>query len=203
MSEHNPEATDELLNKTLYLQLRSRFGDVRVVHAGEKVEKKPKPVWDSRLGRIVTRWEIDRVAMGGGSEHFMVRCFTGETLVMTPDGDRPIRELVGTPTLLIPNARAVGNWKQVEVRSFGVQPVVTLHLKRRRNRKTIRVTKDHRWVVSGRIGLYSMKTTEQLVRGDKLASCFARSLAAYGVKAPNVSVVGVAQGFVFGDGSCP
>ena len=119
----------------------------------------------------------------------------------TPHGDVPIRDLVGTSTLLIPNAKGLGSWKEVEVRSFGRQPLRTIHLRRGRAYKMIRATPGHRWVVSGRTGLYRTVTTRELAPGDKLANCHTRTMASYGAKAPRVSAVGVTQGFTFGDGS--
>jgi DNA primase len=58
-------------------------------------------------------------------------------------------------------------------------------------------------VEGGRNGLYSLRLTRQLQAGDRLASCFARKLAAFGDRCPSPSAVGVSQGFTFGDGSHP
>jgi hypothetical protein len=135
------------------------------------------------------------------AEYYRVCCFAPETLVATPVGDIPIKELVGTATLLVPNKKGLGHWRPVEVRSFGCQPLLTVRLRRRNTEKIIRATPDHRWVISGRIGLYSQKVTAALKHGDQLASCFHRNLASYGDRKPTLSAIGVAQGFTFGDGS--
>src|ERR1019366_8663469 len=75
-------------------------------------------------------------------------CFSGDTMVITPEGDKPLRDLVGTAMLLVPsnNNGSPGNfgtWKEVEVRSFGEQPLMTLELHRGNAKKTVRVTAEH------------------------------------------------------------
>jgi hypothetical protein len=180
-----------VLNPGLYRLLRQLFGAVSISNQGEGFH-----------GNVVRSAASGRynLTVRSAGEYYRVNCFAGETLVTTPIGDRPIAELVGTTTLLVPNKKGLGHWKTAEVRCFGDQHVVTLHLRRRRQIKTLRVTLDHRWLVRGRKG-YVHKLTSELVSGDYLSSCFARNLASYGTYAPALSVVAVAQGFTFGDGS--
>jgi hypothetical protein len=168
------------------------FGEVKIVHDDEEMDF-----------AVIEDWETGRkrldVHLPG--EYYVINCLAAETLVVTSEGDRPICDLVGRATLLVPNAKGLGNWREVEVRAFGRQRLWALHLRRGRVTKTIRVTADHRWLVSGRLGLYRQTTTRDLQPGERLPSCFARTLASYGDKAPAPSAVGIMQGFTFGDGS--
>lgn len=183
-----------VLNPTLYKLLTRRVGSVITCNEGQPASR-PRPVIRGD-GSPATRYS----ELG---EYYRVNCFAPETPVATPSGDVPIKDLVGRATLLVPNKKGLGAWKEVEVRGFGRQPLLTLTLKRKRAVKTIRATPDHRWLVSGRNGIYSLRLTRQLQPGDRLASCFARKLAAFGDRCPSPSAVGVAQGFTFGDGSHP
>ena len=137
-------------------------------------------------------------------------CFAGETLVMTPEGDMPIRALVGIATLLVPDmrTRSTGTWQDVRVRSHGQSKVLTVRLRRGRAEKTIRATPDHRWIVRvkhQRVGTRieyrdaSQPTATALLKpGDRLAGCSKHNVALVAT----VSAFGVAQGFTFGDGHC-
>ena len=188
------------LNKYLYDHLKRYFGSVRISNEG--VKQTARDGWDSENNRPC----LDILDSG---EYYMVSCFAPETEVITPDGDRPIKDLVGVSTLLIPNRKGLGNWKRVEVRSFGVQSVMTIVLRRGKSVKTIRVTPDHRWLLKARSGVkikcpYQEKPvlTNELLKGDRLISCYARKLDSY-PRRPYPSSVGIMQGFVFGDGSRP
>ena len=122
-------------------------------------------------------------------------CFAPETMVATPCGDMPIKDLVGTAKLLVPNAKGLGNWKEVEVRSFGQQKLLTISLRRGRSYKIIRATSDHRWLTQN-----GFCRTVELQSGDILTSCHCRTLNSYGSHTPHVSAIAVVQGFTFGDG---
>lgn len=160
-----------------YLRHQATFGSKGIFHQGRRME-----VLES-------------------GEYYRVRCLTGETMVATQAGDVPIRDLVGTAVLLVPNHKGLGHWQKHQVRSFGRQPLLSITLRRKGIQKVIRATPDHRWLISGRIGLYAQRTSAQLAPGDRLPSCFGRTLASYGRLAPQISAAGVCQGFVFGDGS--
>jgi hypothetical protein len=132
-------------------------------------------------------------------------CLDGDEQVVTPGGNRPIRELVGRPTLLIPNKQSCfGVWREVEVKAFGVQPLLRIELKRGPTRKSIHATAEHRWVVRKQDDQCWQKfvTTEALKAGDKLPTCRAVSVKSSRSKVLP-SPFGIAQGFVFGDGGVP
>lgn len=183
---------NQVLNPDLYARLVRVFGRVDVHNRGEGMTGYHfRDVLDGRTKFRKTRH----------GEAYGLNCFAGETMVVTPAGDVPIRDLVGESLLLIPNKVGLGLWRKVEVRSFGSQKLLTVGLRRRQTKKAIRVTPDHRWIVSRAGGKQMEATTAQLLPGDKLAMCFGRSLSSYGSQAIHLSGVGVAQGFAFGDGS--
>lgn len=137
-------------------------------------------------------------------------CLAGETEVLTSAGLKPIRELVGTVDLLVPNRnghyktgkhgsrelQATGAWRACEVRHFGKQKLWRVHLRRGQTKKMIRCTAEHRWVFDdGVVG-----TTRDLREGTKLRSCRPPKLTCSGSPV-RPSPFGIAQGFVFGDGT--
>jgi hypothetical protein len=176
-----------VLNPLLYERLKQLFPSVLVARQGEAA------AIEQLRGKncVVHRGEAYRVS-----------CFAPETPVATPVGDVPIKDLVGTAKLLVPNSAGLGLWRDVAVRHFGQQRLLTVHLKRRRTVKVVRATPSHRWVVRDRPGQSRLVTTADLVPGDRLGLCFHRNIASYGDKALVVAAIGVAQGFIFGDGSC-
>lgn len=135
-------------------------------------------------------------------------CLTGDTEIVTRQGIRPIRELVGEAELLIPigvvnqdDSRSgrgqktrsfrAGRFEAVPVRSFGEYEVFDVHLRRGRQTKTVTTTSKHRWQLKDT----NVVETSELQSGDKLKSVKAR------VGQAKMVPFAVAQGFVFGDGT--
>ena len=63
-------------------------------------------------------------------------CFAGETRVPTNEGTFEIRELVGKTVEVLSN----GTFVKAKFKSYGVQPLLELHLSRDRVQKIIRVS---------------------------------------------------------------
>ena len=134
-------------------------------------------------------------------------CFSGDTRIITRDGTRDLRSLVGTsPEVLTRQVDgAVGFWASAPVRSFGRQRIWELTLTRNGRTKVISTTGDHRWLVRpartkgrparGNTPLSEVATAD-LAPGQRMASCL-------GGNHPRVrpSAYGIAHGFTFGDGS--
>lgn len=199
------------LNPDLYRRLVDEFGQVLIANEGESMI----------LSSLVdTSWKATKLRDGSAGcdrprgrkvshpgEYYRVACFAGDTQVMTPCGDAAIKDLVGVSKLLVPNRRGLGSWKDVEVKSFGPSPLLTVKLRRDKNVKFIRATPSHRWILSVR-GKKKAKcpyqakpvTTVDLRPGDRLSSCSARVMESYANR-PRPSRFAVCQGFVFGDGS--
>ena len=134
-------------------------------------------------------------------------CLAGDTEVVTRHGVLPIRALAGGHhKLLVPHMYKFGGlahrgkFQLVEVRSFGIQPIWEVKLRRMKSIRTVRVTAEHRWFVTAAPQWQHVKTyertTEQLLIGDRL-----RTLRASPPVKEQIMSVAVAQGFVFGDGS--
>lgn len=108
-----------------------------------------------------------------------VHCLAGETAVLTPEGPRPIRDLAGTTARLLTTSQADGRgggkWVDAPVRSFGVQPLLKVTLRRNGVDKTIHATAGHRWFVRQTNGTASHRDevlTTDLKPGQKLSYCY-------------------------------
>jgi hypothetical protein len=144
-------------------------------------------------------------------------CLAGDTEVVTRDGIRPIRELAGgRHRLVVPQCspgphrgrqalNSHGFFDEVEVWPFGVQPLFKVTLRRARQKKVVRATAEHRWLVWGKRKNPNHKgyhpttierTTCDLVAGDRL-----RRLRAQPPCKNIVVPFALARGFVYGDGA--
>lgn len=140
------------------------------------------------------------------SKGYRTYCFAGETEVVTRDGIRRIGDLVNTePELLIPikghndGLGEVGYFQRAPIRSFGLQRLWEIRLRRCRNDLTIRTTGEHRWPLKRRFSLEAnedWRTTATLQVGDKLRDLRNCPI----IRSGDPSPVGIMQGFVFGDG---
>ncbi len=137
-------------------------------------------------------------------------CLAGETEVLTSSGLKPIRDLVGQQELLVPIKnghfkdgkhggrmyQTSGTWRSCEIRSFGIQKLWKVDLQRGQTKKTIRCTAEHRWVLHDGLVCH----TNALRVGATLRQCLPTRMSCSG-SPMKVSAFGVAQGFVFGDGT--
>lgn len=123
------------------------------------------------------------------------KCLAGETRVITWDGVKPIRDLVGTtPRVLTTN----GRWIDAPFSAFGEERLVKLTVSRNRVTKSIYATADHRWFVRTQRGSRLERTTMHLKAGDRLSWTFAQRAFAKNVR---LSPQGVAHGITYGDGT--
>lgn len=92
-----------------------------------------------------------------------------------------------------------GKLREATIESFGVQPLMRMHLRRRNRTKTIYATAGHRWFAyaGDRSNVRKEVTTEQLRPGTKLVGMYGRGVEHH-IK---LSAFGIAHGIVFGDGS--
>ena len=79
-------------------------------------------------------------------------CFAGDEAFMTKKGPRTFAETVGTTQTVL---NRDGEWVPAEIRHFGRQPLVEVQLRPAEPtyssiRRTIRATRDHRWVTTNR-----------------------------------------------------
>lgn len=138
-------------------------------------------------------------------------CLAGETEVVTSQGIKQIKDLVGTePELLVPkisngSLSEVGKFQKCPVRSFGVQRLWKITLAGHgRSVKEVYATSDHRWFLVGKPGNPSLSkdqvTTAGLKVGDRLKNLHRCQV---GENRGGVSKMGAMHGFVWGDGSTP
>lgn len=130
--------------------------------------------------------------------HFQ-KCFAAETEIITDEGVKPIGDLVGRTVTVLTRE---GAWVEAPVRSFGLQPLHKVVLRRQGVQKTIFATAEHRWFAlderkAHRGKGYREFTTRELRPGKhRLQATFGRSYK----NRIHPSPFGVAHGFTFGDG---
>ena len=123
-------------------------------------------------------------------------CLAGETEVITWDGVRPIRELVGDVHKVLVLG---GRWVEAPFKGYGVQRLHKITLTRNRQTKVIHATDGHRWFVrSGKRGDKRREVlTTDLATGSRLAYVYPGSR----IRRTTPSPFGIAHGFTFGDGT--
>jgi DNA primase len=124
----------------------------------------------------------------------LYHCLAGETGVVTWEGVVPIAKLAGNTHRLLTTG---GVWVDAPIGSFGEQQLWEVGVSRNRISKVLYATSGHRWLVRERRRLAEF-TTEQLRPGMRLAHAYPNT-GRSGRIPPAPS--GVAQGFVFGDGT--
>lgn len=127
-------------------------------------------------------------------------CLAGETLVMTPDGDIAIKDLVGSITRLLTmdkSGTSSVRWVDAPIKSFGKQHLSKVTLSRHGITKDVYATAEHRWFVRKTLRKFEECTTENLTPGNFLQSVYSRSSAS---RIKNLNA-GVPHGIVFGDGN--
>lgn len=128
-------------------------------------------------------------------------CLAGETEVITSEGVLPIRDIVGTRTLLtVKNNGNTPQWVEAEVRSFGVQWLYKVVFERCGVSKELYATADHKWLVrvngdhSSKI--HEVPTTELMEKDYKTVVTLAPKY-----KHKSHSPVGIQHGIWYGDGT--
>ena len=129
-------------------------------------------------------------------------CLASETLVKTYYGEMPIGDLVGREVKLLDGD---GHWVDSEIRSFGIQPLMRVTLKRNGVARVIYATPDHRWLkrrksdysTTGRNSKLQEVRTQDLKPKDRIPSVWPMVRTGR----TTLSSIGVAHGFVYGDGT--
>lgn len=122
-------------------------------------------------------------------------CFAAETRVLTREGVREIADLFGSSHLLMTRG---GHWVEAEVRSFGVQPLMKVTLRRNKQVKVIHATPEHRWF--GRWSDSKSKIKELLTMDLRPKMVLASQMPHRRIGRSTPSPFGIAAGIVFGDG---
>lgn len=148
--------------------------------SGDPRRSKRYPLMDWGLCRCRLSAYVRRLGLPVPPKSACMFCLAGETKVVTRQGVRPIAELAGQRhELLVPQVGTKGglahrgSFQEVEVRSFGVQPLWEVKLRRGQSRKTVRATAEHRWFLAAGPGAWKEassyeRTTASLMPGDRL-----------------------------------
>ena len=143
------------------------------------------------------------VTLSDGNDPGKPNCLSGETMVITRDGSKPIRDLAGTTATVLTRE---GKWIDAPFKSYGKQQIFKITIQQGQSTRSIKATPDHGWFIAGRVQSNS-KTgrakfnhqrrveTQNLQVGDKLVQVFASTHAKL-----TPSVVGIQHGLVWGDG---
>lgn len=135
-----------------------------------------------------------------GEKAGLLFCLAGETRVITKDGTKEIKDLVGQEPELLVQGHGPAVWRKAPISSFGKQNLYEITLTRNKVIKKIRATAEHRWFVKSGSNFTDKKelTTIDLEPGNRLSHAKAMSVA----KMTSVmSHHGIARGFIFGDGT--
>lgn len=126
-------------------------------------------------------------------------CLAGDTGVLTQKGIVPIRDLAGKTVKVLTKGRS---WVEVPFRTYGVQPVYDIVLKKNRRVKTIRATGDHRW-----FGYSAGRTSKRITfdKCDEMLTCQLQAGARLATLKPKYKsipgVAGIQHGIIWGDGT--
>lgn len=126
----------------------------------------------------------------GRDLHQVNNCYEGDTKFITRRGIKTLREMAGSSTVVLTTK---GRWAHASIRSFGVQPLFKVTVKRGKQVKELHATADHAWRVVGNGG--QPVRTLDLAPGNVLPQVFG-----YGISRTPLSLAGIQHGIVFGDG---
>ncbi len=140
-----------------------------------------------------------------GKDPGQPNCLSGDTVIVTRKGSKPIRDLAGTTATVLTTG---GRWVEVPFKSFGKQQLLKITLQQGQSKKTIEATPDHGWFVAKKVCfnsqtgrpkfLYQHRVeTRDLQIGDKLVQVFAYT--AHQKLTP--SIIGIQHGLIWGDGN--
>lgn len=170
------QMTAKVLANSLYGLWNTRGLNFNDSYAGAAIT-----AYGRNLARYMIKFCVER-----GVE--TVGCFTGETEVLTIDGNRRIDSLLNGESIVLNKDK---NWVPVQFASYGTQEIVELTVKNGNKTKIVRTTANHKWLtVNGEV-----KTTDQL-----LANNIPVNLASRPDDENEYYRMGVVHGIVYGDG---
>ena len=130
-----------------------------------------------------------RTTESEGKEIGSVHCFTDDTKVITYDGTKSIREIKNKKVIIL---NGNGEWEETIFKSYGVQPIYRLVLRRDGHYKSIYTTSDHLWKVRSR---NKFIPTKELIINQRIEKALPKPIKL------KIIDEGVRHGFIFGDGS--
>ena len=153
-----------------------------------------KKMWGLRTAKQWLEAEFSRAFYlnDSATASYFPYCFSGDTKIITKDGLRPLKELVGKDIQVLNKNHG---WENATVEHFGKQELVKLTMSRGSTVKEIYTTKNHKWFVKETERVTQIVETQDLKNGMKIPFNTAKGWS-------NVlpSAFGVAHGFFTGDG---
>lgn len=127
-----------------------------------------------------------------GKENTDWNCFGGDTEILTLDGVKTLKEVVGTKQKLLVLTETGSKWIESEIKSFGIQQTRTLYFG---DGSSVDATDMHQWLYrkNGKVSISDRKATWELVKSKTELPLMQQEL-------PDIDYEGYAHGFVFGDG---
>ena len=172
----------------------TRIAEALAIGENESV----RDLWAGRFYDALSDWKYlpaGRIISGAGTGRAVTlfNCLSGETLIPTVEyGVVPISEIAGETVHVLDGN---GHWIESPINSFGDQSVAPVYLRggyNGRERKIIRATAGHRWILENGTEV----TTNQLTAGHQLKQVRRKSL-----KGALDYAKGVQHGIIYGDGS--
>lgn len=129
-------------------------------------------------------------------------CLSGDTMVITREGCKPIEDLEGKNVEIITSR---GAWVTAPFKSYGEQDVFAVTLQRGNDTRVIKATADHRWFVSRTKTGPKRKTKVNFGDRKEVLTCDLELDHILIQTKPQLvvipSVVGIQHGLVWGDGT--
>lgn len=126
-----------------------------------------------------------------GTDH---NCFSGDTEFLTPDGPKTFAEMSGKQTKTYTLTDNGMQWVDARILSFGDQVTVPLTFG---DGNKVRVTAYHEWLVCNSNGALKNKNFRKFTHELRLKNEY---LPLANTELPIPSTIGIAHGFVYGDG---
>ena len=168
----------------------------RVATALAACEKDPL-FWANRFYEALEDFKFipaGRILAGAGVDRnvTLLNCLAAETMIPTNLGMMRVEDVADLSVSVLDGN---GDWIEAPMNRFGEQPVAPVVLKggyNGRERRIVRATEGHRWVLEGQ----PEKTTKTLSAGDKLKHVVRRD-----VRHTFDYKLGVVHGIIYGDGT--
>jgi len=143
---------------------------------------------------------------GGAS---LNNCFKGDTEFITREGIKKLGDCVNTIQKVLTSN---GKWVDAKIKSFGIQPLQKVIIRRGRWRKSIFATADHRWFVHSKSKKFATIGAADNSKNACIRECITSELESgvrlsmnfgSGINNTNLrpSAFGIAHGICFGDGT--
>lgn len=120
-------------------------------------------------------------------------CLRSGTQIFTKEGVLNIEDLVGRASTVL---NRLGQWTEVEFKSYGLDKLLTVNLKSNRKVKTVYATPNHRWFVDGKV-----IETKDLEIGHSLKRVYAQRPSLSSKEDLKDYNFGVLHGCYYADGS--